>query len=169
MIAIAIPNEPPPLESFQNLIYKQAHYCFDRLPNPKDFDDLKHEAVLVYLICCGKYDPSRSIKFITYFTTALRNRYAGILDKNTKHVLREKQVEEIEGLAKHKQKDKLQDLFWCKLSKKAWIVARILYEKTDTINKRVKPKEVADKLGLTVQEIQECYYEIAYKVNDKLF
>ncbi len=64
------------LEKYEKLIFKEAHYCFKRLPIPRQvfFEDLVSEATLVYYKAMDSFDTDKyDNKFITFFTVVLRN------------------------------------------------------------------------------------------------
>ena len=73
----------PPIEQYKDLIYKNANYCFVRLPNPKpyEYEDLLSIASLTYVKVKAAFDPSRGCKFITPFYQALKNEFACLLRK----------------------------------------------------------------------------------------
>ena len=56
----------PQIDDYKDLIWKQANYCFKRLPVPKpmDVEDLESEGALVFCKMLKRWDPSRAT-FIT--------------------------------------------------------------------------------------------------------
>jgi len=126
------------VEAYLNLVHYSAKRLRKRLPNSVRFDDLKSHGVLGLIDAIEKYEPSRGVKFKTYSTLRIRG---SILDS---------------------------------LRSEDW-VPRLIRKKTnqynDTVDKlesklgrRPTNIEIADEMGMRLDELEELQREISTSV-----
>ena len=159
-----------PLDKLMNLIHQQANKCLIKLPRPlrMEYDDLVEEGILCYYKTITKYDPKRGT-FITLFHLALRHNYGHILEKSYRHHRREMVVS---GLGEHDEgpevmppgPTRIDDLCYRRLSKQAWLIARILVDSP----RRPKLADLFRQAGVGWWEGRRAMWEIAHAVNPRI-
>ena len=171
----------PPYKTFLPLINKQAKKCWDQLPNPKfcEFEDLVNEGIVTYFCTCKKFDPTKNIKFITYFYRALWWEYDMIRNKAYRANRVKIDSPSIDcDLYKSHYETKEFDLvaiFKSTPSRDAFILARELIDPSTTLNIRLNKQRRTVRLNLTIKHLgfskeygEKLFDEIKEKIVTKV-
>ena len=162
----------PPLDSFHDLIWKHANYCWQRLPDPKtlDLDDLFQEGALCYMTTQEKYRPTRG-KFITLFYLRLQQHFAGILKRSYRDRRAWPMEEAALGMVANPREPvqprwRLGQMLESTVSRPAWRLARALMDPPRALRERIRenPRRVRtliyESLGITAVQGRRLMVEL---------
>jgi len=148
----AVTGKEIKIDDYMGLIKQQALFCWHRMPPSKscEFEDLLAEGYLVFCELLKTYDPSRGCKFITPLTLYLMHHFGAILSKahrRSREGSGRMDVYEIDPVDLRPENSHLLAMFYNRLSRTAFLVARELLEASgrDPANISRRPKHARDR------------------------